>query len=403
MKSLGPKALWLWSPGIYNLPRVLSLSILIVSFLSLLLNMAVPVSFRLDVPVLFRISPATALAFLMLALSMRLARWERLDVRAAHRAKFSRVLAGLAALLALLDTLTPVLMAAGQCMLAATVILQAYGRFLVARRVLLVVSLITSTWLILANLYALHGRISHELTADPASALLLLMMTLSLGLSESRNGLIPLRLTSVLGEKASVRLLLAAFVVPLLIGYARLQVELVFHVNTNLLLAFHVMSTLLVMAVLLFYSMGKAKDCLDEQRRVQSELESMESVLQTLLEQGSEVYMTINLAGRLLSANETTRRYLGLPDVRRNVVCIEDLILSESHDKMRKLPEALLKGISSNAVLLFKMADGEAMPLYVTAACRMRQGKAEEILLIGRSLPLGLRSPQSSQTLLASS
>jgi PAS domain-containing protein len=162
------------------------------------------------------------------------------------------------------------------------------------------------------------------------------------------------------------------------------------------------MSTLLVMAGLLYYSMGKAKDRLDDQRRAQSELESMEVVLQTLLEQGSEVYLTMNLAGRLLSANETTRRYLGLPDVQRNVVCIEDLIFSESHEKMRRLPEALLRGISTNAVLLFKMADGEAMPLYVTAACRMRQGKAEEILLIGRALPLGLRSPQASQSLLAS-
>ncbi len=379
------------------------MSILLISLLSLLLHIGVPESFRAGIPAIFRISPATALAFLMLSFSMRLARWERFDIRAAQRARVSRVLASLAALLTLLDTATPMLMAAGQCMLSATVIVQASGRFLLTRRILLLASFITGTWLVVANLYSVNGRIGYEFTADPASALMLLMTTLSLGLAESCNGLIPLRLTSILGEKASARLLLAAFLVPLVIGFARLQLEQAYQINTNLLIAIHVMSTLLVMAVLLYYSMGKAKDRLDEQSREQSGFESMENVLQTLLEQGSEVYLTMNFSGRLLHTNESTRRYLGLPDVHRNIVCMEDLILSESHDKMRKLPEMLLRGRSSNAVLLFKLADGETMPLQVTAACRMQHGAAEEIILIGRSMPPGIRNPQSGQSLLACS
>jgi len=48
------------------------------------------------------------------------------------------------------------------------------------------------------------------------------------------------------------------------------------------------------------------------------------------------------------------------------------------------------------------MADEESMPLYITAACRMRNGTALEIVLVGRSLPLALRGPQASQTLLVS-
>ena len=43
------------------------------------------------------------------------------------------------------------------------------------------------------------------------------------------------------------------------------------------------------------------------------------------------------------------------------------------------------------------------MPLQVTAACRMQHGAAEEIILIGRSLPSGIRNPQSGQSLLACS
>jgi hypothetical protein len=56
--------------------------------------------------------------------------------------------------------------------------------------------------------------------------------------------------------------------------------------------------------------------------------------------------------------------------------------------------------MSSNTVLLFRMASGEAMPMYITAACRMRHGAPEEILLVGRPLPLGLRSASFSQAIL---
>ncbi len=389
------------SPGIYNFPRLLSLSTLIISLLSLLLNWATPETFRPDVPALFRIAPSIALTFLLLSLSMRLTRLEKFDSRTAHRAKLSRVLAGVAALLSLLDS-APILLAAGQSILSAALILQAYGRFLFARRILLVVSLVIGTWLVLANLYSVLGYISYELTADPSSALLMLTITLSLCLMESRSGLIPSTLTSVLGATTSVQLLLSALLVPILMGYARLQLERTFQLGSNLLLALHVMATLFVMVLLLFISISRAKEKLDDQRRIQADLETTENSLQALLTQGSEFYLTMNLAGRLLSSNENAKRYLALPDLSKAVVCIEDIIHSESHDKMRKLPEALLRGMSPNAVLLFKMADGESMPLYITAACRMRNGAALEIVLVGRSLPLGLRGPQASQTLLVS-
>jgi PAS domain-containing protein len=391
---------WLWSPGIFNLPRVLSLITLIVSLFSLLLNWAVPVTYRPDVPSIFRIAPQTALAFLLLAFSMRLAKWERIDSRKARRAKVLRVMAGISAILSLLSVGVPVLLSAGLCILSATVILQAHGRYLFARRVLLVVSLINGTWLVLANLYAVHGRISYELTADPTSALLFLAISMSLSLSETRNGLVPLALTAVLGARSSVHLLLAALLVPVLLGYVKMQLENLLQMDSHLMLAAHVMGTLFVMALLLFWSMTQAKEALDEQRRVQADLESTESALQSLLEQGSEFYLTVSLASRVLTANENARRYLGLPDLSRNVVSIEDLILSESHDKMKRLPEALLRGTSDHAVLLFRLADGEAMPLHITAACRMRHGTAVEIVLVGRSLPLGLRSKNSSQALL---
>jgi PAS domain-containing protein len=398
---------WIWSPGIYNVPRMLSLSVLLIAFFSLSLNYAFPPAFRETIPWLFRIPAAVSLAMLLLAFSVRLTRWERLDLRSLRRAKLSRICAGGSALLSLLDTVlrghsdlaatTPVLVAISTCILAAVIILQARSRGLLARRALILVALLTSTWLLLANVYAVNGRISYELTADPASALLLFLMTMSLIFAESGNGLIPVTVSSVLGERASLRLLVSAILVPIFLGYLRLQTEGPLGLPPNLMIALHVFGTLAIMGLLLVYSLKTAKIRFDEQRSLQIELERGERTFAALLEQGSEVYLTMNIAGRLLSCNESARRHLGLPDVARTVVSIEDLILPESKDKVRGLPEVLLRSISSNTVLLFRLSNGESMPLYITAACRMRHGAPEEILLVGRPLPLGLRSPSFSQ------
>jgi PAS domain-containing protein len=395
LKASSYPRFWPGPSGIYHLPHLLSLGALVITLVSLALFWVLPEVFYVSVPVLFRMMPATASSFLLLALSVKLARWERIDLRTAKQAKYSRVFAGLATMLTLWAAMTPMLLGMGLCMLAAVVILQAYGSYAITRRVVLVSGLIVGTWLVLANLYAVHGRISKELTADPAPALLMLMLALSLTLTETRNGLIPVSLRTVLGEKASVRLLLAILVVPLLLGYLRLEVEQAFQLDENLMLAFHVLATLLVMAALLVSSMEHAKERLLEQQKNQADLEATERVFRLLLETGSEFYLTMNLAGRLLHANEQARRHLALPDLQKRVICIEDVILSESHEKMRRLPETLLRGVSEHTVLLFKTADGQSMPLYVTAACRMQHGAPTEIVLVGRSsldvrtVPLG--------------
>lgn len=380
------------SPDFQNIPGLLSLGTLLISVCSLLLGWATPEAFQGSIPELLRLEPLTALSFILLGLSMRLAHWERIDARTARKAKFSRMLAGMVVLSMLSSPETSFLLSAGLCVLAAVLILQAYRNSLQLRRVLLVASVISGTWLVLANLYAVHGRISGHLTADPASALLMFSLTIALCLMETRNGFIPDSMTAVLGERVSARLFVSALLAPLLLGFLRLQVESVFKLDTNLLLALHVLTTLMVMTVLLVSSMDQANERLEEQRRVQADLETTESALRALLAHGAEFYLTMNLAGRLLEANENARRYLALPDLRKTVICIEDLILRESYEKVKRLPETLLRGVSDHTVLMFRTSDGQALPLHVTAASRVRHGAPTEIVLVGRTLPVELRA-----------
>jgi PAS domain-containing protein len=402
---------WLRSPGIYHLPRLLSLTTMLVAFFSLLLNWGLPASFGISVPKVFAVPANASLAFLLLALSMRLTRWDQLDFRAAHRAKLSRWCAGGAAFFTLLECVlrgyanfgipTPFLIAAVNCMLATVVILQASGTSTLIRRAILMVTLLVGGWLVLANIYRVNFGVSRELIADPASALLVVLMSVCLVFNETRNGLVPLSVSSVLGTRAAFQLLLWALVVPLATSWVRLQLEQNMHWSANLLEAVHVLSTVTVMCLLLYLSLQAARSRFEAQRRLQLEFEHGQRTFEALLREGSEVYLTMNCEGRLLACNESARRFLGLRDVSKHAVGIEDLILPESRSTVRALPEELMHTLSSNSVLIFRAANGENMPLYVTAACRMRHGLPEEILLVGRPLPLGLRSARSSQSLMA--
>jgi PAS domain-containing protein len=387
----------LWLPGIYNLPRLLSLAVLVAALLSLALTLLLDGG-----PALLQMPGVMAMAFLLLGFSARLARWERVNPQSARRARLSRILAGLAAMLTLTCQDAPFFLAAGLFMLCAVLILQAHGRLLFTRQILLTVTLIIATWLVIANLYGAGPAISSQLRAAPVPALLLLALTLSISLAETRNGLIPVSFAVSLGERGSVRMLLAALLIPLLMGYVRMEAGFVLGWPPELMESVHVFGSLGVMLLLLMASMSQARQHIETQQRLREELEAERSTLEALLDQGAEFYLSINLAGRILEANEGARRYLGLGDPRRSVVCLEDVLAEESRQHVRQLPDALLRGISENAVLLFQMANGETMPLCVTAACRSRAAGQLQISLIGRSIPLGLRVDHTSRALLAS-
>lgn len=387
----------LWLPGIYNLPRLLSLAVVIAALLSLTLTLLLDGG-----PALLQMPGVMAMAFLLLGFSVRLARWERVYPQSARRARLSRILAGFAAMLTLTCQDAPFLLAAGLSMLCAVLILQAHGRLLFLRQILLSVSLIFATWLVIANLYGASTAVSSQLRAAPVPAVLLLALTLSISLAETRNGLIPVSFAVSLGERGSVRMLLAALLIPLLMGYVRMEAGFVLGWSPELMESVHVFGSLGVIFLLLMASLGEARQRLEAQQRLREELEADRRTLTALLEQGTEFYLSINLAGRILDANEGARRSLGLGDLRRSVVCLEDVLALESRHQLRQLPDALLRGISQNAVLQFQRADGETMPLYVTAACRSHAGNQLEIALIGRSLPKGLRVEEATPALLAS-
>lgn len=211
----------------------------------------------------------------MLSFSMRLARWERFNIRAAQRARVSRVLASLAAMLTLLDTATPMLMTPN---FAPGLF---HHRHLAGSR--------------------LRSHAVDDNSLPQACGILQWPDSTPAHFDTGREG----KRTPLAGS------------------LSRAPCHRICPASTRASLP----------------DQHKSVDCHschvdtagDEQSREQSGFESMENVLQTLLKKGSEVYLTMNCSGRLLHTNIATRRYLGLTDVHRNIVCMEDLKIGRAH------------------------------------------------------------------------
>lgn len=382
---------YLWAPGLYNLPRLLSLTVLLVALLSLP-SSAMP--------------SLEALSFLLLAFAIRLARWERIDLSHDGDAKLARLCASAAALLSLADTIlgthspTPFLVAAAQCMMAAALILAANSQALFLRRVLLACVGMVSLWLLLLQLYSAHTAIPYELKSDASSAILLLFLAASLFLYESRAGLIPVGLTNWLGLRQSLILLAASLGIPIFLGWLRTLLAQRFPLPDGLGTALHVLATIVALAPFIGAALLSARERYEQQLASLREFQVAERTYAQLLSQGSEFYFALGFDGSIHQANENARRHFSLHPRAGQHPHFSSLLTEESAGKLASTGRNLLTNLSSQPLLNFRTRSGEVLPLYVSAACRFAQGQPEEILLVGRSLPLGLRPPGSSDRLL---
>jgi hypothetical protein len=400
----------LWSPGLYNLPRLLSLTVLLVALLSLLKQprFQMPEGSSFGVPL--AIPPMAALSFLLLGFSIRLARWERIDLTHDGSARLPRVCACAAALFALADSVfgvatpsgasTPFLVAACQAMMASVLVLAASRKALFFRRVLLACVVLVSLWLLMVHLYSAGGPLSYEWKSDAASAVLLLCLAGSLFLYESRAGLIPVGLTNWLGLRQSFVLLVAALAIPIFLGWIRTLVSRHWDVPEGLGTAVHVLATMVALAPFISLALASARERYERQLMTLQEFEAAERAYAELLSKGSEFYLALGFNGQIHQANENARRFFGIEAKGGRAPHLSAILTEESAGKLASTGRNLLTNLAAQPLLNFRSSSGEAMPLYVSAACRFHRGQPEEILLVGRSLPLGLRAPGTSSSLL---
>lgn len=382
---------YLWAPGLYNLPRLLSLTVLLVALLSLPAN-AMP--------------RMAALSFLLLAFSIRLARWDRIDLAHDGNAKLARLCASAAALLSLADTIlgpsspTPFLVAAAQCMMSAALILAANNQGLFLRRVLLACVTLVALWLLMLQLYSAGNSIQYELKSDPASAILLLFLAASLFLYESRAGLIPVGLTNWLGIRQSLILLTAALSIPIFLGWLRMILAQRFPLPDGLGTALHVLTTMIALAPFIGAALLSARERYERQLASLREFQLAERAYAQLLSQGSEFYFALGFDGSIHQANENARRHFPINARSGHSPHFSSILTEDSAGKLASTGRNLLTNLTAQPLLNFRTRSGETIPLQISAACRFANGQPEEILLVGRSLPLGLRPQGSSDRLL---
>lgn len=350
--------------------------------------------------------PMAALSFLLLAFSIRLARWERIDLAHDGNAKLARLCASSAALLSLADAIlgarsaTPFLIAAAQCMMSSALILAANSQAIFLRRVLLACVSLVALWLLMLHLYSAGNAIQYDLKSDPISAILLLFLAASLFLYESRAGLIPVGLTNWLGLRQSLILLAASLGIPIFLGWLRMILAQRFPLPDGLGTTLHVLATIVALAPFIGAALLSARDRYERQLASLREFQMAERAYAQLLSQGSEFYFALGFDGAIHQANDNARRHFPINPRAGHRPHFSSILTDDSAGNLASTGRNLLTNLTAQPLLNFRTRDGESIPLHISAACRFANGQPEEILLVGRSLPLGLRAQGSSDRLL---
>jgi PAS domain-containing protein len=117
------------------------------------------------------------------------------------------------------------------------------------------------------------------------------------------------------------------------------------------------------------------------------------------LDRASEFYLVLDPQGGVRQVNDNARRLLGIDARPGKTWEFDKLLTDDSRSRLAGAGTDLLEALEVTPVLSFETPDGRAMPVYVSAVGRLEGGQLHEILLVARSLPLGLRAAGASQQL----
>ncbi len=400
-KTLSLSRPLLCAPGWYHLPRLLSLIVILGALLALVAWQGGGLA---SVP-----PPLSSLSFLLLGFSLRLARWDRVEMEGEGQVRVARVASAAAALLALADSLmlpdvpeaklTSFLVAVVHSLLSAVLLMAMHGRMRFARRVCLVGAVIVSLWLVTIQAYGADEHVSRYLKSDAPSALLALLLTAAFGLFEFRAGLGQGGVSNWLGTGQSILLLGASVAIPLLLGFFRIIVEAQWAVPAKLLLALHVVATMLCLAPVLIYLLRSARERYESQLRTEVDWAAAERTYAEIAKQAEEFCLVLDPDGLVRHANESARRILDLDSRRGQFHEFSQLLSPDSRYRLASAGRDLLRAIEATPVLSFQTRADQHLPVFVAAVGRRCEGKADQILVFGRSLPLGLRGADADQGL----
>ena len=368
-----------------------------------------------------QIHPNTALGFILVGFSLRLAQYDRVNPSAHTVCKLLRVSAGFLGLLSLAEiwlgwnlgishlivhdpaarpgTIPPAAALAFFLLGSALALLNAQ-RSLPCQILALGVTTITVATLVACS-YALlvPQAVPDALIMPVLTALVLLILSLGVLHANANRAFMAVVTGDTEGGTMARRLLPACIVIPIVLGLLRLKGQEAGWFGPALGLVLHVVATMLVLALIIWWNAAALDRITQEKQRFGYAVQDTRTVMLGILQHVNNAVYAYDLQGRLIFFNPAAERLFGVRAEEALHSNIYALIAPESAAAARLvLSDKLIGGTGGPRRLVLRTATGEQECDVLTILVFDRNGNPVELFsivapLFNRTMPENALEP----------
>jgi PAS domain S-box-containing protein len=377
-----------------SISKCASLLAIVTGLVVLIGWLLAPIQMIRHLPALAHLSPNSATIVILIAFSLRLSRFERVNPWARWVSEAFRVAVGLMGLLGMSEAVfgwdlgwESLLFRRGATipelhlwlhtsevtvlcfyLLACSLILLSSRRGYWACQILTIAVVVIVFGTFVQRLYGIRALAQH-LEVQVIASLLLLVLAVGILDSNLHRGLMAVVSSRQEGGLMARRLLPASIVIPVMLGWIRLWGEHSGWFGPDAGLVLHVLFTIIVLAGFVWWNAGALNR---SSRRYnlseQSKLE-VQGSYRRLLEDSSDAFLGLNLQGDITSWNRAAKELFGEQRDKTGKVSIFEAATIESRQPIRHLlSKSLLAGPCGHEPIVIRSAAGKGVRVeaYIT-------------------------------------
>ena len=330
-----------------------------------------------------QVHPNAALGFILVGFSLRLARFDGATPWVHGACRLFRISVGLLGLLSLANiwfhlnlgidkfivrdptAVMPGAMPASAALcfylLGCSLVLLSAGRNLLCQIVSLIVATITMATLV-ASSYALLDphAVPDYLTMPAMTSLILLILSLGVVSSNTRQNLMTVMTSNSLGGAMARRLLPASLLIPIVLGFLRLKGQDAGWFGPPMGLVLHVVATMLLLALFIWWNASALDRIARENGRFEHAVQDTQAALLEVLGHVNNAAFAHDLQGHLTFFNAAAERLFGIPSAEALHKSIDAVITPQSAACARSmLSSRLIGGVRRPESLVLRTSAGE--------------------------------------------
>src|SRR5580700_6629239 len=379
-------------PG--SISKYASLLAIVVSLVVLIGWLLVPVQMIRHLPALAHLSPNSAAIVILIAFSLRLSRFERVNPWARWVSEAFRVAVGLMGLLGMSEAVfgwdlgwesllfrrgaaipdfnfwlhTSVITVLCFYILACSLILLSSRRGYWACQILTIAVVVIVFGTLVQRLYGFRPLALH-LEVPGIASLLLLVLAVGILDSNLHRGLMAVVSSRQEGGLMARRLLPASIVIPVMLGWIRLWGEHRGWFGPDAGLVLHVIFTILVLAGFVWWNAGALNRSSRRYNLSEQSALEVQASYRRLLEDSTDGFLGLNLQGDITSWNRAAKELFGEQRDKTGKVSIFEAATIESRQPIRHLlSKSLLAGPCGHEPIVIRSAAGKGVRVeaYIT-------------------------------------